>query len=112
MEENIELYKRSVNIHKITDGEYIDKYVEIYLYVKSIFSDLDIVNNTYYKNNECIFKIDNDICFIPYKEVYGPVLTKFKLSDFYFHRDIFFTILDELYDFENKGVDKLIRTFK
>lgn len=61
-------FLRSVNIHKITDGEYIDEYVNMYLWLDEIFKDLKISKNdkfplsTYYKaNNIVLIEEDKDL---------------------------------------------------
>lgn len=59
MENIVDIYNRSVNIYKITDGEYIDEYVNIYLQLMNIFKNIHI-----YKKDDIIlygFSIDNVI---------------------------------------------------
>lgn len=74
---------RSVNIHKISDGEYIDKYVEMYLFMEKMFENLKTYKSSGF--NKSIFYI-NDENYIVFED-YGfyneinidiVIYTKFK----------------------------------
>lgn len=64
-DEDLNNYIRSVNLYKITDGEYIDRYVDMYLYMEKLFKncykkrkedikDIRTLDNYFTENDEYI----------------------------------------------------------
>lgn len=73
---NIYEYNRSVKLYKITDGEYIDNYVSVYLEICKFLRSLESASNSSYKNSE------NDL-IIEYSEFHNYYyLNYFKLTPF------------------------------
>lgn len=80
-------YIRSINIHKITDGEYIDIYVEQFKFLNKLFEDLEYVEGfnsiIYYKNNNGKLILEYDIRWgnnYILERTYKIITTKFGLS--------------------------------
>lgn len=111
MNNHLDIYKRSVNLYKITDGEYKDIYVEMYLWLENLNNSLiecDNINKIYknnisvfknkYTDKVCIirdylsktFKVNNDNVYLIFENLYHHILSYNDIldifSDFFEHQ--------------------------
>lgn len=59
--DEIDIYNRSINLYKITDGEYKDKYVSIYIYLSNLCNDFEMYEIDKYPGVIFFGKSETDI---------------------------------------------------